>query len=57
MPKLLRPADVVTLTKALFTDSVASIESIAPDKRISVLMELMGVHTRVPVSGNHLRTI
>ena len=56
-PKLLKPGDQVTLTKGPFTDFVATIDSIAPDKRIWVLMELMGAQTRVAVSADDLRVI
>jgi len=56
-PKLLKPGDEVTLTKGPFTNFVATIESIAPDKRIWVLMELMGAQTRVAVSADHLRAV
>lgn len=54
-PKLLTPGDEVMLTKGPFMNFVATIESIAPDKRIWVLMELMGAQTRVAVSADHLR--
>lgn len=56
-PKLLKPGDEVTLTKGPFTNFVATIESIAPDKRVWVLMELMGAQTRVAVSVDHLKAI
>jgi transcriptional antiterminator RfaH len=56
-PKLLKPGDQVTLTKGPFTDFVATIDSIAPDKRIWVLMELMGAPTRVAVSADDLRVM
>ncbi len=45
------------LTKGPFTDFVARIESIAPDRRVYVLMELMGAPTRVAVSAEHLRAV
>lgn len=56
-PKLLRPGDAVTLTKGPFTNFVATIESIAPDKRIWVLMDLIGAQTRVAVSADYLRAV
>lgn len=55
--RLLKPGDKVALTNGPFTDFVATIESIAPDKRIWVLMELMGQQTRVAVSAGHLRAV
>lgn len=56
-PKLLKPGDEVTLTKGPFTDFVATIERIAPDRRVFVLMEIMGAETRVAVRAEHLRAI
>lgn len=56
-PKMLKPGDAVTLTKGPFTDFVTTIESIASDRRIWVLMELMGTQTRVAVNADHLRAV
>lgn len=56
-PKLLKPGDEVMLTKGPFMDFVARIEAIAPDRRVYVLMELMGAQTRVAVSADHLRAV
>ena len=56
-PKLLQPGDEVMVTKGPFTDFVATIERIAPDRRVYVLMELMGAKTRVAVSAEHLRAV
>ena len=54
-PELLKPGDQVTLTKGPFTDFVAKIETIAPDRRVWVLMDLMGTLTRVELSTAHVR--
>jgi len=56
-PKLLKPGDEVMLTKGPFTDFVATIERIAPDRRVYVLMELMGAQTRVAVPMNQLQAL
>jgi len=56
-PKLLKPGDEVMLTKGPFTDFVAKVESIAPDRRVFVLMELMGAQARVAVSAELLRAV
>ncbi|NYS26845.1 transcriptional activator RfaH [Rhodobacteraceae bacterium 2376] len=56
-PGLLQPGDEVMLTKGPFADFVARIESIAPDRRVYLLMELMGAQTRVGVSAEHFRAI
>lgn len=56
-PKLLRPGDQVTLTKGPFANFVAEVEKIAPDRRVWVLMEIMGGQTRVAVGADQLRAI
>lgn len=56
-PKLLKPGDQVTLTKGPFANFVAEVEKIAPDRRVWVLMELMGGQTRVAVGANQLRAV
>ncbi|MBQ1203150.1 MAG: transcriptional activator RfaH [Loktanella sp.] len=50
-----KEGDAVMLTKGPFANLVATIESIAPDRRIYVLMDLMGAQTRVAVREEHLR--
>ena len=55
--KLLKPGDQVTLTKGPFANVVATVEKIEPDRRIWVLMEIMGGQTRVAVGADQLRTI
>jgi len=56
-PRLLKPGDQVTLTTGPFTDFVATIETIAPDRRVWVLLEFMGGETRVAVSAEQLRAV
>jgi transcriptional antiterminator RfaH len=56
-PKRLQPGDDVMLTKGPFADFVARVEGIAPDRRVYVLLELMGVQTRVAVGADQLRTV
>ncbi|MET4102688.1 transcriptional antiterminator RfaH [Roseovarius sp. MBR-78] len=56
-PKLLGPGDEVMLTKGPFADFVATIESITPDRRVWVLMEIMGGATRVAVDVQNLRAV
>ena len=56
-PKLLKPGDQVTLTQGPFTNFVAEVEKITPGRRAWVLMEIMGVQTRVTVDAGHLRTV
>jgi transcriptional antiterminator RfaH len=54
-PKLLKPGDQVRLTSGPFADFVGTIESMAPERRIWVLMEIMGGETRVAVAGDQVR--
>jgi len=56
-PKPLKPGDEVTVTNGPFADFVATVESIAPDRRICLLMEIMGGQTRVVVAVEQLRTV
>jgi len=56
-PKLLKPGDQVRMTSGPFADFVAAIETIAPDRRVWLLMEIMGGQTRVAVSADQLRTV
>lgn len=56
-PKLLKPGYPVMLTKGPFTNFVAEVEKIAPDRRVWVLMEIMGGQTRVAVGADQLRAI
>jgi len=56
-PKLLKPGDQVRMTSGPFADFVATIETIAPDRRVWVLMEIMGGQTRVAVTADQLRTV
>ncbi len=54
-PSLPHPGDDVMLTKGPFADFVARVESIAPDRRVWVLMEMMGGQTRVAIDPEHIR--
>ena len=54
-PNVLQPGDVVTLAKGPFANFVAEVESIAPDQRVWVLMEIMGGKVRVAVEQDQLR--
>ena len=56
-PKPLKPGDQVTLTTGPFTNFIAEVEKIAPDRRVYVLMEIMGGQTRVAVGAEQLRAI
>jgi transcriptional antiterminator RfaH len=56
-PKLLKPGDQVCLTSGPFANFVAQVEKIAPDRRVWVLMELMGGQARVAVAADQLQTM
>lgn len=55
-PKLLKAGDQVILSTGPFADYVATIEKIAPDRRIWVLMDIMGSQIRVSVRAESVRT-
>ena len=44
-------------TKGPFANFVAEVEKIAPDRRVWVLMEIMGAQTRVAVGADQLRSV
>lgn len=56
-PQGLKPGDQVALTTGPFANFVAEVDKIAPDRRIWVLMDIMGGQTRVAVSAEQLRVI
>ena len=47
----------MALTTGPFADFVAEVENIAPDRRVWVLMEIMGGKTRVAVGADQLRAV
>ena len=53
----LRRGDQVRLTTGPFANFVAEIESIEPDRRVWVLMQIMGGEKRVAVLQQHVRAI
>lgn len=54
-PQNLTPGDKVTLTSGAFSEFVATVERIAPDRRVWVLLDLMGRTTRVAVEPECIR--
>ena len=56
-PNLLNHGDQVTLTNGPFADFVAEVEKIAPDRRVWVLIEIMGGQTRVAIGAEQLRAV
>lgn len=56
-PRILRPGDQVHLKSGAFADFVATIECLAPDRRVWILMDIMGRPTRVAAGADQLRTV
>ena len=56
-PKLLNPGDQVAMTHGPFADFIAEVEKIELDRRVWVLMYLMGSETRVAVGAEQLRAM
>jgi len=54
-PQDFRPGDQVVLSGGPFADFVATIQSVSPDRRVYVLIELMGAQTRVACKAEHMR--
>lgn len=54
-PTLLQPGNQVRVTAGPFANFLAEIETLAPDRRVWVLMNLMGGPTRVAVSADQLQ--
>ena len=55
-PRLLAAGDTVTVTHGPFSEFVATVESLAPDRRVWMLMEIMGSESRLAVPAGHLRS-
>lgn len=53
----LQVGDQVTVTTGPFANIVAEIEQIAPDRRVWVLMDLLGRQTRMALQPNQLRAV
>ncbi|MFK7941663.1 MAG: transcription termination/antitermination protein NusG [Paracoccaceae bacterium] len=51
------PGDQVVLPCGPFTDFVATVDKIEPDRRVWVLLDIMGIKTRVAVPPDHVRAI
>jgi len=56
-PRALKSGDAVSLTSGPFSEFVATVEQYAPDKRVWVLLDLMGRQTRIAVEAEALRLV
>jgi transcriptional antiterminator RfaH len=55
--KLLKPGDEVTMTKRPFANVIPTNEAIAPERRVCVLIDIMGRQTRDPVQADQQRAV
>lgn len=56
-PRQMSPGDRVQLTAGPMADFVATVEAMAPDQRVWVLLDIMGRTTRVAVQAEALRAV
>jgi transcriptional antiterminator RfaH len=54
-PRFLHGGDTVKVTNGLFADFIGTVEQIAPDQRIWVLLDILGKNTRVAIRSADLR--
>lgn len=54
-PRFLHDGDVVRVTNGPFADFIGTVEQIAPDQRIWVLLDILGKNTRVAIRSADLR--
>ncbi len=57
LPPSLKKGETVTLTSGALANFVASVETIESDKRIWILMDIMGHPTKVQVAPEQLRSL
>jgi transcriptional antiterminator RfaH len=55
-PRLVAAGDTVTVTHGPFAEFVATVECLAPDRRVWVLLDIMGSESRVAVPAGHLQS-
>jgi len=51
------PGESVKLIKGAFADAIVEIERVAPDRRVWVLMDLMGRKARIALTEDHLKAV
>ena len=54
-PRFLHGGDVVRVTNGPFADFIGTVEQMAPDQRIWVLLDILGKNTRVAMRSADLR--
>lgn len=56
-PRVLAPGDVAEVLSGPFAQLVATVESLVPQQRVWVLLDLLGSQTRVSIELDHLRMV
>lgn len=56
-PRLLNPGDQVAMARGPFANLLAEVDKIEPDRRVWVLLDIMGSRTRVVVDVDQLRAV
>ena len=56
-PRILKAGDAVEISGGPFAEFVATVEKVEPERRVWVLLELMGRTTRVAVHPDALRVV
>lgn len=54
-PRFLHGGDVIRVTNGPFADFIGTVEQMAPDQRIWVLLDILGKNTRVAIRSADLR--
>lgn len=54
-PQALEAGEIVRIVKGPFADFVGTVERLAPDRRIWILLDMLGQNTRVALSPRDLR--
>lgn len=57
LPKPLTPGAKVRITIGAFASFVAEVEKVAPERRVWVLLDIMGGQTRVAVKPEQIRAL
>ena len=55
--KCLQPGDQVAITTGPFADVITTIETVEPDRRVWVLLDIMGRQTRAALKSDQLRAV
>ncbi len=56
-PETLKPGDEVEVTRGPFADFIVTVEQVTPDRRVWILIDLMGRAARVSVAPEDVRPV